>query len=125
MDYQHAGSASYPRFNDEIEKIARLFGAIDSKELEKNKEKYKDGINWVDHMFGKEHDVDTKYIFPKDTPEILIKFFNHPYDDLTVEETKEVYDLFEPKREQIEEISDQIIYELDSLVEFEDSWHII
>ncbi len=124
MDYRYAGSASYPRFNKEMEKVAKLFGAIDSKELKENKEKYKDGINWVDHMFGKEHDVDIRYVFPKDTPEVLVKFFNHPYDDLTVEETKEVHDLLEPKREQIEEIANQIMYELDDLVLYEESWSI-
>lgn len=62
MDYRYNGSASYPRFNDEVFKIARLLG-------------------------GK-----PKFEFKEGTPEILQRWFNDIWGDYTPSETKKIWE---------------------------------
>lgn len=38
MDYQYAGSASYPRFDRELCEIVKVFGGIETAHLKERKE---------------------------------------------------------------------------------------
>ena len=98
MDYVWSGSASYPRFYEELAKVNGIF-----------------------HGQGKI--CPPNYTFPEGTNEILVKWFNHPFDDFTEEETKIIWELISAHPE-IEEISPQIWNELKTCVELETGWHI-
>ena len=98
MEYTYAGSASYSRFYEELCAVAEVFGGI------KNNNR--------------------KFTFPKETNETLIKWFNNVYgDDFTVKETKIIWEHIKEHPE-IEEISRQIWYELESSVYCNDCWYI-
>ena len=73
----------------------------------------------ITKIFAKE----PKFAFPKDTNETLVKWFNNIYDDLTAEETEQIWKCVSahPK---IEEISYQIWQELNELVEYGEGWSI-
>ena len=129
MDYRYAGSASYPRFDREMEQIAHLFGGINTKELDKAKEAcgtelVVDGKLNLSCMFGYTKDVGVKYVFPNETPKTLIKFFNNPYGYFSQEETDAIHKCLDEKRAEVEKISYQIMEELDSLVLCRDTWSI-
>ena len=96
MDYYWAGSASYLRFNKELSAVAAVFGGF----------RMDDGL-----------------AFPVGTHEILVKWFNDPYDDYTLEETKIIWEHVQQHPE-IEEISEQIWYELKTNCEFGYGWSI-
>lgn len=98
MDYVWSGSASYPRFRQEIENIVKVFGGIDII-----------GEPW--------------FIFPKRTNTILVNWLNRPFNDLTEEETKVVWEEVRQHPE-IEEISYQVWNELKICVGLETGWHI-
>ena len=127
MDYQYAGSASYPRFDEELSNVAAVFGGIKTKHLKEREVNAPEGsINW---WFGAMSSADSdmpKYVFPENTAEILITWFNDPYGKnhvFTAEETKEIWELIQVHPE-IEEISSQIWDELQDLVECNESWDI-
>ena len=102
MDYQYAGSASYPRFDAELGEVAKEFGGV------------------FDPVPGHRG----KYTFPDGTSEILIRWFNDPYaEDFTVEETKEVC-MCVAKHPKIEDISYQIWFELEMCCALGDAWYI-
>lgn len=131
MDYRYAGSASYSRFSYEITEVAKLFDAVETVDLINAKKKFEEknldengNIINFDYFFGYGMDVKHKYSFPNGTNETLVKWFNNPYGDYTVEETKEIYEEINKKREEVEEISEQIMYELDRLVDNSDYWYI-
>ena len=98
MDYVWSGSASYPRFHRELTDVAELFG----------------GVSRIRYPW---------FVFPPETNDILVKWFNLPYEDFTAEETKILWELISAHPE-IEEISYQIWNELRTCVELETSWHI-
>ena len=99
MSYYYAGSASYPRFNEELTKVASVFGGVKV-----------------------EYD---KFTFPEGTDEVLIKFFNAPYDGkFTEEETEKLGIEFIVKHPEIKELSHQIWYEMGMRYINEEQWHI-
>ena len=98
MDYVWSGSASYPRFHQELTDVAELFG----------------GVNRIRYPW---------FIFPPETNDILVKWFNLPYEDFTAKETKIIWEEVRQHPE-IKEISWQIWNELEKCVEFEDRWYI-
>ena len=99
MDYQYAGSASYPRFSEEICSVAKVFG-------------------------GKRNNSnEPKYVFPEGTNEVLIKWFNNLYGDFNEEETKIVWEYISAHPE-IQEISNQLWTELEMLVAVDECWYI-
>jgi len=107
MDFQYAGSASYPRFNDEIKGIVELFGG----KMITNR-KPQEECNLIEYFMEKP----LKYEFPENLPESFKKWANDPFEcKLTSEETKEIWEMLNTKREQVEEISSQILYEFDCL----------
>lgn len=125
MDYKYAGSASYPRFDREIKQIVEIFGGVESKELIKRKET--ENERPLGYWFGyasSAPDNMEKYIFPNDTNEVLIKWFNHIYDKFSIDDTKIIYDELWKHKNEIENISGQIIYEFEALMENNEGWEI-
>lgn len=106
MDYIYAGSASYPRFNDEVKGIVELFGG----KMVTNR-KPQEECNIIEYFMEKP----LKYSFPDGTNKIFMKWANDPFESLTEKETKELINFMKPKWEEARKISDQIIYELECL----------
>ena len=98
MDYVWSGSASYPRFNKEIENIVKVFGRKSIIE-------------------------EPWFTFPEKTNTILVNWLNQPFNDLTEEETKVIWEAVR-RYSEIKEISWQIWNELEKCVEFESGWYI-
>ena len=125
MDYCWSGSASYPRFDRELCAIAEVFGGIKTEHL-KNRELTENERNcgyWFGFLSSDDSNKE-KFIFPKGTDEILVKWFNNIYDYFTVEETKIVWGHVS-KHPEIKVISDQIWNELKVCNNLGVSWHII
>ena len=101
MDYVWSGSASYPRFDKELGKVAEILGAQVRKTSQ--------GIQYY------------KYYEP--ILDIVVGWLNQPFNDLTEEETKIVWEAVRQHPE-IEEISWQIWNELEKCVALETGWHI-
>lgn len=116
MDFRYAGSASYPRFNDEMKKIVELFGGEMT-----SKRKPQEECTIVEYFM----EEPLEYKMPEGTPDYFIKFVNDPYaEDFTVKETKEIFEFIKPKLEEVRVISSQIVSELETLVENEEPWDI-
>ena len=64
-----------------------------------------------------------KFAFPEGTNDVLVKWFNNIYDDFSEEETKIVWENIKLHPE-IQDISDQIWNELETLVENDEGWGI-
>lgn len=73
MDFRYAGSASYPRFDEEICNIAKIFGGEKTEYLKQLELGYAKA-NWVTQMFGTisancaKGAVKPKFSFPNGTP---------------------------------------------------------
>lgn len=124
MDYSWAGSASYPRFDREICSVVEVFGGIKTEHLKEREETESERPfgYWFGFMSSDNSSV-SKFIFPKGTNEVLVKWFNNIYDDLSVEDTKIVWEHISAHPE-IKEISDQLWYELEMLVKYNEGWSI-
>ena len=125
VNYRYAGSASYPRFDREICEIAKIFGGEKTKDLIKREENSSDDST-LDYWFGflKSASKETNFIFPNGTDEILVKWFNDPYDIFNEKETKVIWNHISNHIE-IEDISDQIWFELKTSVECGKGWYIL
>ena len=124
MDFQYAGSASYTRFDRELCAVAEVFGGAKTEHLKKRLET--EGERPCGYWFGflSSDDSDLpKFAFPEDTNEVLVKWFNNIYDDFSEEETKIVWENIQAHPE-IQDISDQIWNELETLVENDEGWGI-
>lgn len=124
MDYQYAGSASYPRFDRELCTVAEIFGGIKTEYL-KNREET-ESERPLGHWFGflsSDNSKEEKFVFPKNTNSVLVKWFNNVYKDFTKEETLEIWGNIS-KHEEIKEISSQIWSELEELVKYGEGWNI-
>lgn len=124
MDYQYMGSASYPRFDEELCAVASVFGGKKTEHLQARKNGTRKGS--LDYWFGflsSDHSGEEKFVFPKGTNETLVKWFNHIYGDFTEKETQTIWEIIR-KHPEIKEISYQIWSELEILVSLKDSWHI-
>ena len=125
MDYCYAGSASYPRYEEEIVKIAAVFGGQETKEIQKQHEacEQRPMGYWFGYMHPNKGNVDQKFIFPEGTNEFIMKWLNHPYDDMPSEEVEKVWEEVQ-KHPEIEAISYQIWYELRHLNMYHEMWSI-
>lgn len=125
VDYRYAGSASYPRFDREICEIAKIFGGEKTEDLIK-REKNSSNESTLDYWFGflKPASKETNFVFPKGTDETLVKWLNDPYAIFDEKETKVIWDHVSNHPE-IEDISDQIWFELKTLVECDHGWIIL
>lgn len=115
MDYYYAGSSSYPRFNDEVKSIVELF---DGKMVSDRKPQEECTV--VEYFMEKP----LSYSFPETVPPEFIKWANDPYEDLTVGETKTIFEFMKPKWDKVKELSHQIALEFESLVEWDEGWEI-
>lgn len=124
MDYQYAGSASYPRFDRELCAVAEVFGGNKTNHLQEREatENERPLGYWFGFLSSDNSNM-PKFIFPEGTNEVLVKWFNDIYGDFTVEETKIIWECVKTHPE-IKEISDQIWDELETLVRVEESWSI-
>lgn len=125
MDFQWAGSASYPRFDRELCSVAEVFGGIKTEHLKIREAA--ENERPFGHWFGflsSDHSDDAKFIFPEETNPILVKWFNNIYSgDFTIEETQTIWEQIS-KYPEIKEISYQIWYELNTLIEENDAWYV-
>lgn len=125
MSYQYAGSASYPRFDRELCKIAKIFGGIETAHLKERRET--EGERPLGYWFGflsSDNSKGPKFVFPEGTDKTLIKWFNNVYNrDFTVEEAKTIWENIS-KHPEIEDISSQIWDELETLYKEDDFWEI-
>lgn len=125
MDYQYAGSASYPRFDRELCEVAKVFGGIETAHLKERKET--ESERPLGYWFGflsSDDSKEQKFTFPEGTNDILVKWFNDIYSEsFTPEETKIVWENVS-KHPEIEEISNQIWYELEALCEDNEAWEL-
>ena len=125
MDYSYAGSASYPRFDEELCAVAEVFGGIQTEHLKERKatENERPCGYWFGFL-SSDYSNEVKFIFPDGTNEILVKWFNNIYgEDFTEEETKIIWECIKNHPE-IDEISHQIWYELKTLVDCNEAWYI-
>ena len=125
MDYQYAGSASYPRFDRELCEVAKVFGGIETAHLKERRET--ESERPLGYWFGflsSDDSKEQKFSFPDGTNDILVKWFNDIYSEsFTPEETKIVWKNIS-KHPEIEEISNQIWYELEALCEDNEAWEL-
>ena len=125
MDYQWAGSASYPRFDRELCAVAEVFGGIKTEHLKKREAT--ENERPLGYWFGflsSDPSNKPKFAFPEGTNEILVKWFNKPYyEHFTEDETRTVWEHIS-KHTEIKEISHQIWYELEMLTENNEAWYI-
>ena len=125
MDYKYAGSASYPRFDRELCSVAAIFGGVKTEHLkERERTENERPLGYWFGFLSSDCSDEPKFVFPEGTSEVLVKWFNDPYNDaFTEEHTRVVWDHIS-KYPEIQEISCQIWNELDMLVQSNDSWHI-
>lgn len=124
MDYQYAGSASYPRFDREICDIVNIFGGIKTEHLkERESTENERPLGYWFGFLSSDNSNEAKFAFPEGTNELLVNWFNNLYKDYSAEDTKIIWDLISQHPE-IEQISGQIWHELKTLVIFEEGWSI-
>ena len=124
MDYQYAGSASYPRFDRELCSVVEVFGGIKTEHLKEREETENERPfgYWFGFLSSDSSDL-PKFTFPEDTNEVLVKWFNNVYDEFSEEETKIVWEHISTHPE-IKEISIQLWRELEQLAECNEGWRI-
>jgi hypothetical protein len=124
MDYEYAGSSSYPRFDRELCQVAEIFGGIKTehlKERESTESERPFGF-WFGFLSSDDSNF-PKFVFPEGTNEILVKWFNNIYEQYDENETKIIWQQISNYPE-IKDISSQIWYELETLVEYGEGWSI-
>ena len=127
MDYQYAGSASYPRFDAELKNVAKIFGGIPTKEFEEYAEEAPTIVPLnVKYWFGSSDMTGNRFLFPEGTDEKLIEWFNDPYTELTAEDTKRVgqFILAHPEIQNDDIHASQIYYEFKMLIQCNEGWSI-
>lgn len=124
MDYLYAGSASYPRFDRELCSVAEVFGGVKTEHLKEREETENERPfgYWFGFLSSDSSDL-PKFVFPKETNEVLVKWFNNIYEDFNEEETKIIWENISAHPE-IKEISNQLWRELEQLAECNEGWRI-
>lgn len=122
VDFQWSGSASYPRYYEEVEAIAtKCFGAVLNAQFVEDEKKVEKSLISPTYMFGKVHERDDKFTFPEGTPEEVVKFCQKPVDEFY--DAKKLWEAFQQHPE-IEEISHQIWEEVKCCAEYRESYHV-
>ena len=125
MDYKYAGSASYPRFDRELCAVAEVFGGIKTEHLKEREATENDRpLGYWFGFLSSDGSDEPKFVFPEGTNEVLVRWFNDPYnEDFTEDETATIWAQISQHPE-IHEISWQIWDELETLAKLEDCWHL-
>ena len=120
MDYKYAGSASYDRFGNEVEIVAKLFGGVLTEEYVKHQKSIIEGT--VDWWMG-DHKKFTgrKFTFPDGVDSTFVEWVEHPYKEFTSNETEKIYSILATKSN---DIPIQILSEFTSLVVYGEGWYI-
>ena len=125
MDFQYAGSASYPRFDEELTAVANIFGGkLNERSIKRKETENERPFGYWFGFLSSDDPNESKFIFPANTNEILVKWFNNPYGDFNFEETKTIWDILKYKHDEIEKISPQIWQELKYCRESGSPWYI-
>lgn len=124
MDYQYAGSASYPRFDRELCAVAEVFGGVKTEHLKNRMETEQNRpLGYWFGFLSSDNSKEDKFVFPQNTDSILVKWFNNIYTDFTEDETLIVWKNISGHQE-IKDISSQIWNELETLVNYGEGWSI-
>ncbi|MBR4407564.1 MAG: hypothetical protein IKT27_04565 [Clostridia bacterium] len=122
VDFQWSGSASYPRYYEEVQKIAtQCFGAVLNEQFVKDEQKVEKSLLNPEYMFGSVHERDDKFTFPEGTPEEVVKFCQKPVGKFY--DAKKLWEAFQVHPE-IEEISDDIWNEVKTCALYNESYHV-
>ena len=124
MCYEYEGSASYPRFDEEVCAVAAVFGGIKTEELKKRQESMrKDTFDYWFGFYISDNEHEQRFAFPEDANEVVAKWLNNIYEPRTAAETKEIWDQVREHHE-IKEISIQIWGELRERYLRDEGWEI-
>ena len=125
MDYQFAGSSSYEKFDKEIIAIAERFGGKLNLEFQKRINNLQPGhfyIFGITNVSEEDRKAD-KFVFPDKFDRILAHWLNHPYDILSVKDTKHIWRILQ-RNAWMRSISPQIYSEMYQCVENNCGWYI-
>lgn len=123
VDFTWGGSASYPRYYEEVQKIAtQCFGAVLNAQFVKDEQKVEKSLLNPEYMFGSVHERDDKFTFPEGTPEEVVKFCQKPVGEFY--DAKKLWEAFQVHPE-IEEISYQIWEEVKACATYNESYHVM
>lgn len=119
MSYEYAGSASYPRFTEEITAIAKYLGGtkVTSNPI-------KDSL---DDWMGEGLSTETvNFQFPKKIPRCVQKLLNFPYGHFNATETRSCAEFFTRKNmlREMYKISEQFVVELCTRALNHEAWEI-
>jgi len=122
VDFQWGGSASYPRYYEEVEAIAtKCFGATLNPQFVEDEKKVTKSLINPTYMFGKVHERNDKFIFPDGTPEVIVEFCQKPVNKF--HDARALWKVFKQHPE-IEEISWQIWNEVETCARFGEDYHV-
>ena len=122
VDFKWMGSASYPRYYEEVQKIAtQCFGAVLNEQFVKDEQKVEKSLLNPEYMFGSVHERDDKFTFPEGTPEEVVKFCQKPVGKFY--DAKKLWEAFQVHPE-IEEISDDIWNEVKTCALYNELYHV-
>lgn len=122
VDFQWSGSASYPRYYEEVEAIAtKCFGATLNPQFVEDEKKVEKSLINPTYMFGTVHERNDKFIFPDGTPEVIVEFCRKP--TMEFYDASKMWEAFQQHPE-IEEISYQIWEEVKCCAEYRSSYHV-
>lgn len=124
VDYRYSGSASYPRFYEEVEGIAvKVFGAKKTEDYG-NKQADPKNNDMIGYFMGRAHtSCDKKFDFPDDVPETVQRFLEKPQDKYTDKEVRQIWEAFKCHPE-IDDISNQIYEELKYCAKYGYDWYL-
>ena len=123
VDFKWGGSASYPRYYEEVQEIAtKCFGAKLNEQFVKDEAKVVKSLLNTSYMFGEVHERDDKFIFPEGTPDVIVRFCQKPVVECY--DARAMWDAFS-KHPEIKEISDQIWDEVKTCAEYGELYNVI
>jgi len=124
VDYKWAGSASYPRYYEEMAAVAtKVFGAKITDEYQSEQGK-PENHTMLNYFIGKAHTKPTrKFEFPEGTPKIVCRFFEEPEEYYDAEETAELWSLVKDNQ-LVEELSHQLYEELKLDAEYGEGYYV-
>lgn len=123
VDFSWSGSASYPRYYEEVEKIAKqCFGAVLNAQFVEDEKKVKKSLLNPEYMFGTVHERPDKFKFPDGTPEEVVKFCQKPVGEFY--DANKLWEAFKQHHE-IEEISYQIWNEVKTCARYGELYRVM